>query len=539
MTSTLAKAGRQAHLANAWGETLWPGKRYRGAQTGTALKELVLSGGLAVDLASAFDASPNPYVLLSPDLHIAGLNQAYLDVTHTTRAALIGQPLFAAFDSGPGEEAPENVRQVRASIEKARDTRQADHLALVKFAIARPDASGTPVYEDSYWSATHTPILNDAGEVAYILQHTTDITELQRLRTLAAEDPSALDLILGDGIIGRARAVQEDNRRLEIERKGLVDLFMQSPGFVTVLTGPDHVFQMHNDAYAQLIGHRDITGRPIREALPEIEGQGYFEFLDSVYATGEPHEGRASPVQLQRSPDAPLESRYLNFIYQPIRDAEGAVAGIFVQGHDVTENVLAAERQKLMIDELNHRVKNTLATVQSIAMQTARSHPDPQTFAQGFQARLMALSHTHDLLTRSHWEGADLRDILEHETEAHGSQRVTLNGPVVALDPPAALSLGMIFHELATNAAKYGALSAPTGRVLVDWGVADHLKPVLTLTWREIDGPPVTPPQRRGFGSRLIERNVRHDLAGEVKLDYASDGFSAEFSVPLHRGRSS
>ncbi len=500
------------------------------------LKELVLSGGLAVDLASAFDASPNPYVLITPDLHIAGMNQAYLDVTHTTRDAIVGRPLFAAFDSGPGEEAPENVRQVRASIEKARDTRQADHLALVKFAVAKRNASGDLIYEDGYWSATHTPILNEAGEVAYILQHTTDITELQRLRALAAEDPSALDLILGGGVIGRAKAVQEDNRRLENERNGLVDLFMQAPGFVTVLTGPDHVFQMHNDAYAQLIGHRDITGKPIREALPEIEGQGYFEFLDNVYATGEPHEGRASLVQLQRTPDAPLETVYLDFIYQPIRDADGAVAGIFVQGHDVTDTVIAAERQKLMIDELNHRVKNTLATVQSIAMQTARSHADPKTFAQGFQARLLALSHTHDLLTRSHWEGADLREILEHETEAHGATRVSLNGPRVALDPAAALSLGMIFHELATNAAKYGALSAEGGRIQIDWSVANQTNRRLTLSWRELGGPPVVKPERRGFGGRLIERNVHHDLAGQVELSYATDGFVAEISIPLDRG---
>jgi two-component sensor histidine kinase len=306
-----------------------------------------------------------------------------------------------------------------------------------------------------------------------------------------------------------------------------------------VLSGPDHVIQMHNPAYGRMVGNRDLIGKPLREALPELVGQGYYEFLDAVYATGEPHEGRASQVLLQRRRDEPLESVYLDFVYQPVRDAAGDVVGIFVQGHDVTDTRLAAERQKLMIDELNHRVKNTLATVQSIAIQTARSHLDPRTFAEGFQARLLALSHTHDLLTRSHWEGADLGDILQHETEAHGPQRVSLVGPPVALGPAAALSLGMIFHELATNAAKYGALSAPEGRVLVDWGVADQSRPVLRLSWREIDGPPAAPPTRRGFGSRLIERNVRHDLAGEVKLDYSNDGFSAEFSIPLHQGRAS
>ncbi len=500
------------------------------------MKELAKSGGLPVDLASAFDASPNPYVLLTPDLRIAGLNQAYLDVTSSTRETTVGRPLFAAFDSGPGDTAPENVRQVQASLERARETRQRDHLALVRFSIARPDANNEPVFEERFWSATHTPILDETGEVIFILQHTTDITELQRLRALAAasEDSNALDL-LGGAVLGRAQAVQADNQRLQSERNQLVEMFMQAPGFVAVLNGPEHVFQMHNPAYTQLIGHRAITGKAIRDALPELAGQGYFEFLDAVFETGEPHEGRGSRVQLQRTPDGPLETVYLNFIYQPIRDADGKVAGIFVQGHDVTDTVLAAERQKLMIDELNHRVKNTLATVQSIAMQTARSHADPRTFAEGFQARLLALSHTHDLLTRSHWEGADLRAILEHETEAHGPQRVSLVGQPVALGPAAALSFGMIFHELATNAAKYGALSTPEGRILVDWAVADQTRPVLQLTWREIDGPPVAPPTRRGFGSRLIERNVRHDLSGDANLEYATSGFTAEFMVPLDR----
>ncbi len=428
----------------------------RAGKSGTGLKELAKSGGLTVDLASAFDASPNPYVLLTPDLRIAGVNQAYLDVTNSSRAAIIGKPLFAAFDSGPGEEAPENVRQVQASLKRARDTRQRDHLPLVKFAIPRRLADGREVFEDRYWSATHTPMLDEDGELAFILQHTTDITELQRLRekSVAAGAASALDLVLGGAVLGRAEQVQEDNRRLEVERNRLMDMFMQAPGFVAVLSGPNHVFQMHNAAYAQLIGHRDIAGKPVREALPEVVGQGYYEFLDSVYATGEPHQGHASLVQLQRAPGAPLETVYLNFIYQPIRDGSGAVAGIFVQGHDVTETVRSAERQKLMIDELNHRVKNTLATVQSIAMQTARSHADPRTFAEGFQARLLALSHTHDLLTRSHWEGADLRAILEHETEAHGAHRVSLIGPPVALEPAAALSHT---HDLLTRTHWQGA----------------------------------------------------------------------------------
>ncbi|MDX2336243.1 sensor histidine kinase [Brevundimonas vesicularis] len=492
------------------------------------------SSDLTVDLGAAFEASPNPYVLLTPDLRIAEVNQAYMDVTGAKRSEVLGQPLFAAFDSGPGSDAPENVRQVRASLEKARDTRQRDHLAVVRFSMPRAQPDGSEIFEERLWSATHTPILNADGDVVMLLQHTTDVTDLAPV--IRPDEPTtALDAIVGGSVLRRAQSVQEDNRRLETERNRLVEMFMQAPGFVAILSGPDHRFQMHNDAYSQLIGHRDIAGKPVRQALPELEGQGFYEFLDSVFATGEPYEGRESAAQLQRKPDGLLETVYLNFIYQPIRDDSGAVVGIFVQGHDITENVLAAQRQKLMIDELNHRVKNTLATVQSIAIQTARSNTDPASFAETFQSRIMALSHTHNLLTQSHWEGADLRAILEHETEAYGPTRISLNGPPVALEPAVVLSLGMIFHELATNAAKYGALHTPDGRILIDWGLADQRDRKLKLSWREIGGPKVTAPDRRGFGSRLIERNIRHDLAGEIDLVYAPDGLIAELTVPLDR----
>ncbi|WP_425983361.1 sensor histidine kinase [Brevundimonas sp. TWP1-2-1b1] len=498
------------------------------------MNDTTQSSDLTVDLGAAFEASPNPYLLLTPDLRIAEFNQAYVDVTGARRSEVIGQLLFAAFDSGPGTEAPENVRQVRASLEKARDTRQRDHLAVVRYSMPKTLPDGSEAFVERIWSATHTPILNDAGEVVLLLQHTSDVTDLSP--NIQPDEPTtALDAIIGGSVLRRAQSVQEDNRRLETERNRLVEMFMQAPGFVAILSGPEHCFQMHNDAYSQLIGHRDIAGKSVREALPELEGQGFYEFLDEVFATGEPYEGRESVAQLQRTPDGPLEAVYLNFIYQPIRDDAGAVVGIFVQGHEITENVLAAQRQKLMIDELNHRVKNTLATVQSIAIQTARSNTDPAGFAETFQSRIMALSHTHNLLTQSHWEGADLRAILEHETEAYGNTRISLNGPPVSLEPAIVLSLGMIFHELATNAAKYGALHTPEGRILIDWALADQRARKLKLSWREMGGPKVTPPDRRGFGSRLIERNIRHDLAGEIDLVYAPDGLIAELTVPLDR----
>ena len=502
------------------------------------MKHLALSGDLARDIALAFDASPNPYMLLTPDMRYAGMNQAYLDAVGRKREDLLGKFIFDVFDGGGTDAtAKSNAERLRESLEHVALTGERDLLPLIHYPIATAGADGTPKIEDRWWSATHTPVRNADGDVVYILQHTQDVTEIERLRRrVGDEDRVTVTALLSGDIMARAEHLQQDNRRLQTERNRLLDMFLQAPGFIAVLTGPDHVFQMHNAAYAALVGRRDLDGRSLREALPEVANQGFVDLLDEVRRTGEPYRGQAVPVQLARAKGGALETVYLDFIYQPLRDSDGTVAGVFVQGHDVTDAVLADRRQRLMIDELNHRVKNTLATVQSIAMQTARSNAEPERFAESFQSRLLALSHTHDLLTRSHWEGAQLHDVLEHETEAHGRQRVLLNGPAVPLKPSAALSLGMIFHELATNAAKYGALSAPEGRVMVDWSSAPDRR--LTVVWTETGGPPAAAPERRGFGSRLIERSVRHDLGGDIDLNYGSEGLVASMTFPAEMGRS-
>jgi two-component sensor histidine kinase len=172
-------------------------------------------------------------------------------------------------------------------------------------------------------------------------------------------------------------------------------------------------------------------------------------------------------------------------------------------------------RQRLLVEELNHRVKNTLATVQSIASQTFREEPDPKAFHEAFQKRLAALSRTHNRLSEVAWAGLPLRDVLAAEMApyADGADRVAIDGPDVKLTPSASLAFGMAFHELATNAAKYGAFSVPDGRVRVQWRIDDvsgarHLR----MAWRESNGPPVTPPSRRGVGSHLIERGLAHQL---------------------------
>lgn len=183
-------------------------------------------------------------------------------------------------------------------------------------------------------------------------------------------------------------------------------------------------------------------------------------------------------------------------------------------------------RQQLLINELNHRVKNTLATLQSIAALTARRASSVEEFSGLFEARLMALSETHNLLTASGWEQATLAALLTKELKPYSPDQFRLEGPDVVLDAPQALAMGMIAHELATNAAKHGALSTPDGCVTVSWAAADA-EGRTTLDWIETGGPAVARPTRTGFGSRLISTSLKGDLKGSADLDYAPEGLNA------------
>ena len=209
-------------------------------------------------------------------------------------------------------------------------------------------------------------------------------------------------------------------------------------------------------------------------------------------------------------------------------------------GVDITEGKLAEERQQLLIHELNHRVKNTLATVQSIASQTLRNAASTGAAREAFEARLIALSRAHDVLTRESWEGADLGEIVGQALEPYrgqGDAAFSLEGPPIKMPPRMALALALALQELATNAAKYGALSTREGRIGIRWGMTrvDGV-PQLQLRWEESGGPPVAEPTRRGFGTPLIERGLAQDLGGDVRIDFAPTGVVCTVEAPLVPG---
>ncbi|WP_404558956.1 sensor histidine kinase [Bradyrhizobium niftali] len=193
----------------------------------------------------------------------------------------------------------------------------------------------------------------------------------------------------------------------------------------------------------------------------------------------------------------------------------------------------------LLIEELNHRVKNTLALMQAIAVQTFRSASREE--RAKFEGRLGALAEAHNLLSQEKWAGSELKDVITRAVQPflpNAPERIRMNGPAVPLSPRLAVVLSMIVHEIATNAAKYGALSNETGRVTLEWEViADTPKPWLRLIWTEIGGPPVTAPVRRGFGSRLIERSARDQLGGEATVDFLPRGVVCTVTCTLDEAR--
>jgi len=310
------------------------------------------------------------------------------------------------------------------------------------------------------------------------------------------------------------------------------------------------------------------TPRNTAVFAPTFGGQGMVRSDD---ITQDPRYGHNAPHHGQPKGHLPVRS----YLAAPVKSRSGEVIGGLFFGHpetgifdarierlieglasqaaiaidnarlyqgaqrEIAERRRAEEHQRLLINELNHRVKNTLATVQSLAAQIRRGAQDPRTSYEAFTARLMALSRAHDVLTRQRWEGADLKDIAAGAVQPFDVEggRFVMKGPSVWLEPQTALALAMAWHELATNAVKYGALSAAGGKVDLSWGVMpdgdDSL--ALELVWRESGGPEVKRPTRKGFGSRLLERGLAAELNGEVSVDYPRSGLICRMTARVPR----
>lgn len=600
-----------------------------------------------LQLGALFNAAPNAYVVFDLDLTIVGCNECYLHTTGRTREEIIGRPLFDAFPSDP---ASTGGSLLRGSLAKVLAEKRADEIALLPYDVSRPDQ----VPETRYWSATHTPIFDEDGTFRYILQHTSDVTAIERLRQSARANQQEVR------ILQRAAKVQVEKELLARQSEQLRRMLEQSPSFMAVVDGPDHVITLVNQAYSRLVGSdREVLGKPVAEAIPEVVEQGFVKLLDQVRERGEAYVGRGVPVSIRSDAGGPAEQTYLDFIHQPIRDADGKVHGIFIQGHDITEqkraeqalleqremlrlaqeaggigtfvwdfatgkldgsNIFDAmhgygdsstprdyadylkvihpdDRQRWMIqfaedmvsiapieyrvelpggdlrwierfgtvlrsqdgrrviavgagfditerkaretemaliaEESAHRVNNLLTMVQVIVSQTMRRSRDLPEAQARIGERLAALSKAQDMLVRRGKAGGGLRDLIRKTINPHISDesRVWIDGPNLVLDSRSTLAFSLAVHELATNALKYGALGVPEGRVVIRWRQDDEGG--VDWSWEEVGGPPVTQPDRKGFGSVLIEKSWPSDTV--AKIDYAPTGLVCRIRLRTDR----
>jgi PAS domain S-box-containing protein len=288
-----------------------------------------------------------------------------------------------------------------------------------------------------------------------------------------------------------------------------------------------------NDAMARMYGlaqAEDLVGKTLEFPLPSSDPEAR-AYLASIVSSGYSVTGAESTEY-----DAAGNPKHFDNSIIAIIE-EGQLKRLWGIQRDITDRKKAEEQRTLLIHELNHRVKNTLATVQSIAAQTLRNAGTMQDAKEALEGRLMALARAHDVLTTESWEGAELKDIVAQALAPYrsfGEDRLTIAGPKVRLSPRIALALSMALQELTTNAVKHGALSNATGKVHVVWDV-ERTEPGsrLHLRWQETGGPPVLPPTRQGFGSRLIERSLARELNGDVRIEFRPEGILCTVDAPL------
>lgn len=340
------------------------------------------------------------------------------------------------------------------------------------------------------------------------------------------------DVVVAGSLIARDNSVHmRVAQALQSSKQRITQLIEQTSVGIAE-TDASGRFMRVNPAFCELAGRSADTLSGLRfHDIVEADDLPNLQPFQAMFSGGETFRTEHCIVR----PDG--STVWADSIFSLSTSTEGGPAHAMAIVQDISERRQAARHVNLMLGELNHRVKNTLASVQSIALQTLASASTLDVFKETFIARLHALSGTHNLLAVDAWTGVGLREIVLAELApfcGDGHAQAELHGEELQLSPKTALALSMALHELTTNAVKYGALSTPQGRVSVRWHLhSGNDDPRLHLQWTEHDGPTVTPPSRQGFGLRLISDGLAYELDGQVSLQFDPDGVVCSIDIPL------
>ncbi len=352
----------------------------------------------------------------------------------------------------------------------------------------------------------------------------------------------SIDGILCTAIdISRLRSLESEQRRLTEQLGAALQRYETAlrGSNVTVFTQDRtmHYTSISNPLFGR--GVEEIVGHTDEDVLPEASRAAIVALKRETLVSGLAKDAEVSVDQASRV-------RWYDLHLEPLRDGLGTIIGLTCAAVDVTERKEGEAHLRLLLRELTHRSKNLLAVIQAMARQTARHAGSIEAFLEQFGARLHALATSHDLLVQESWYGASLPELVRSHLSSYlepANPRVGVEGPNMTLKPEAAQNLGLALHELAANAAKYGALSTAAGRVSIVWRrMPAQEGHGVEILWDETGGPTVAEPRRRGFGSLVIERNLAKALDAEVDLSFSPNGVRCRIVIPVTQlliGRSS
>ncbi|MEX0772940.1 MAG: PAS domain S-box protein [Balneolales bacterium] len=443
-------------------------------------------------LAAIVDSSDDAIISKNLDGIITSWNKSAERLFGYTEKEAIGQPVTMIIP-------PDRQNEEIVILEQLRNGKKVDHYETVR---RRKDGTMIDV------SLTISPVKNLRGHIIGASKTARDVTQ-QKEAEIA---------------IAKMAAESEQQKRM------YESIFSNMPDLVFVFD-LNYRFTYVNDALLKMWGRtlEESIGKNMLEVGYEPwHAEMHQREIDHVITDKVPVRGEVS------FPHAKLGPRIYDYIFVPVLNANGKVEKITGTTRDITERKQAEDTQNLLIDELNHRVKNTLATIQAIAAQTLKQANNPSDFIDSFNGRLHALSRSHTLLTKSSWEGAYLDEIFNKQLPFKvTSDRITFRGPKVFLSSKEALHLSLVVHELGTNALKYGSLATPEGRLQVNWKIKkDKQNPEIKITWIEKGGAEVEALDTAGFGMTLIEQSLK-SVGGETNLDFDPSGLQCEITLPL------
>ncbi len=438
------------------------------------------------------------------------------------------------------------IQRVSLTVEKLAAQDSAETLYLIVFTDTGPnlDHDGALLRAD----------ISPATETAHLERELRDTRD--RLQALVEEYETALEELKSSNeeLVSVNEEMQSSNEELEASKEELQSLneelhtvnaelhskvealdrahndlanLFETSQIATVFLDQNLVIRSFTPAVASVFNILPgDQGRPLTDLASRLPLPNFAEDVRNVFAGGAPVERR---VKLERA-----QTHFLVRLL-PYRN-DGKIDGVVATFIDVTAMTQAESHQRVLIAELNHRVKNMLSVVLALAEQTMRSTETMEEFRASFAARVQSMARSHELLSRESWTEGALDELVRLQLAPFGLDRITMQGPPLRLKPKQALSAGMVLHELATNAGKHGALSAPEGRVRLSWTVTSVEDGWFTMVeWREEGGPPAEPPARRGFGLKLVEKETAYNLGGKAEFAFSPEGLAVRIGIKTLR----